>query len=104
MSYGCHPPLAGGERRICLFEFQGLANLVDHEVRCQRQATVVEQRDELVARRARLELQQRPELRVAVLLDDEALFVAVEKLLHGLAEWEGANSHVVERDALRGQA
>ena len=64
----------------------------------------MQNRAHAVLRHAGLERQQRAQLRVAVLLDDELQLVRVEKLLHLLAEREAAHPHVVEPDALRAEA
>ena len=54
---------------------------------------------------AGLQRQQRAQLRVAILLDDEVQSGArARKLLHFLAEREAAHAHVVELHALRAEA
>jgi hypothetical protein len=73
------------------------------KLRRHRQATVVQQRAQLFLGHARLERQQRAQLRIAILLDDEQQPVIGQELLDFLAEREGAHAHVVHLHAARMQ-
>src|SRR5688572_33426495 len=94
----------------CLIPFRnrrhfGLAALtqlrhdaVDDHLRADREPAVVKDGPQPRLLDRCLEREQRPKLRVAVLLDHEYGAVRGEERLDVLPEWEGADAHVVNLD------
>src|SRR5260370_1101566 len=71
---------------------QLLADLAHDESRGDRRAVIVQHRDELRRIDDQLVHQQRAQLRVAVLLDDEYLLVLGDEVRHGVVKRERANA------------
>ena len=77
---------------------------VEDVARRDRHAVVMQDRAQAALVHAGLQRQQRAQLRVAILLDDEIELMRLEKLLDFLAERKAAHAHVVDLDALSRQA
>src|SRR5919197_2037416 len=78
-------------------------HLVRHALGGERQATVVENRRQAIARHAGLDGEERTKLCVAILPDDEDLLVRVEELPDRRAKGERFDSHVVDFYTLGGE-
>src|SRR5262245_47781469 len=74
---------------------------VDDALRGDRQPAVVQDGAQLLLVDRCLQRQERTQLRIAVLLDDENDLVLVEELRDLAAEREGADAHVVDAHAAR---
>src|SRR6202012_4719503 len=66
----------------------------------EREAAVAQDRTEFFFRSGRFQNEQRPQLGVAVLLDDVADFVLSDKNLDWIVEGESPNAHVIHRHTL----
>src|ERR1051325_5215316 len=77
---------------------------LDDEIRRQRQPTVIEQRTQPIRGRAELDHEERAKLRIAVLFDDEAAFVAIEERANVRSEGKRLDAHVIEWDSALGEA
>src|SRR5688500_12576759 len=78
-------------------------HLADDTIRRQGQSSVIEHGGHPITRDARLDREQCTQLRVAVLLDDEAPLVRVNEVCDRAREWKSTDAHVVGEDALRFQ-
>src|SRR5690606_32523803 len=87
----------------CLDSSELAQHALDHVVGTERKASVVAHGREPLRRHAGLEQQQRAELPVPVLFDDEVQLVLGEEFGHRLAEREATYAHVVECYALVAQ-
>ena len=70
-----------------------------HDVGGEWFATVVQHRNQEVARDTRLQRQQGPQLRVTILFHNEHRLMSVDERLHCCGERESSNAHVVADDA-----
>src|ERR1700733_16155781 len=75
-----------------------LDDAVNDVLGAERIPTVRKHRLELLLGDGRLECQERAQLCIAVLLDDDDRLVRIEKRADRGAEWEPANTHVVRCD------
>src|SRR6185295_15247774 len=72
---------------------------IDDALRGDRESTVVQDRTQSRLRDRSLERQQRTQLCIPVLFDDEDDFVSVEEVVDFLTEREGTDAHVVHTHA-----
>src|SRR5579863_4178430 len=77
--------------------------LFDHVARAERKTAVHQYRAQLFFRHAGFKRQQRTQLRVAILFDDETELALFEESLHRLVERESTHPEKVRGDAARGQ-
>src|SRR5665213_2456129 len=82
---------------------QNAENAIDDVARAERKSAVYQHGAQFVFRDAGLEREERPELRIAILLDNEADLVFSEERFDSRVEWKTAQAHEIAHDAALGQ-